>query len=127
AASLAALLAVTLIACSNGSAETPQGGGGEAQQNGGRLIIAQADQVMNLDPFTIPSGGRETRAPKRQIFDALVVQQDDFSADPQLAESWDNPDENTWVFSLRDDVTFHNGEVFNAETVVENFDMILDP
>src|SRR5690606_15549435 len=106
---------------------TPDTGGSTEPADGGRLIVAQADQIMNLDPFTIPIGGRETRAPKRQIFDTLVVQQDDFTTTPSLATSWENPDETTWVFTLRDDVTFHNGEPFNAETVVENMEMVLDP
>lgn len=128
AAATAALLALSLAACSDSGENGGSDDGGSAEtSDGGTLLIAQADQIMNLDPFTIPTGGRETRAPKRQIFDALVYQDDDFVAHPQLADSWDNPDENTWVFTLRDDVSFHNGEKFNAETVKENFDMIMDP
>ena len=37
---------------------------------------------------------------------------------PGLAESWENVDDTTWRFKLRDGVTFHNGNAFTAEDVV---------
>ncbi|MGI8643219.1 MAG: ABC transporter substrate-binding protein, partial [Thermomicrobiales bacterium] len=33
----------------------------------------------------------------------------------ELATSWEQTDDVTWRFSLREDVTFHNGDPFNAE------------
>jgi len=36
---------------------------------------------------------------------------------PGLATEWIAPDETTWEFTIRPDVTFHNGEVLNAEAV----------
>jgi peptide/nickel transport system substrate-binding protein len=47
---------------------------------------------------------------------------------PNLATSWAvNPDDTTkWVFNLRDDVTFHDGSAFNAESVVWNVQKVLD-
>src|SRR5690606_6039181 len=35
-------------------------------------------------------------------------------------------DGKTWVFTLRDDVTFSNGEAFNAQAAAENFRAVLD-
>jgi peptide/nickel transport system substrate-binding protein len=46
---------------------------------------------------------------------------------PQLAESWARVDSNTWRFKLRQDVKFHNGEVFNADAVVVAILDIADP
>ena len=43
---------------------------------------------------------------------------------PGLALSWENTDPTTWVFKLRPGVTYHNGEPFNADTVVANIDAI---
>ncbi len=53
------------------------------------------------------------------IYDTLVVRDADQSIHPHLAESWESsPDGMTWTFKLREDVSFHNGEPFNAETIV---------
>ncbi len=43
--------------------------------------------------------------------------------EPSLAESWEaSADGLDWTFNLRDDVTFHDGEPFNAEAVCFNFE-----
>jgi peptide/nickel transport system substrate-binding protein len=41
---------------------------------------------------------------------------------PALAESWSNPDENTWVLKLRRGVRFHTGGVMTADDVLFSFD-----
>ena len=52
------------------------------------------------------------------IFDRLVSQAADLSYQPWLAESWEEaPDGMAWTFHLKQGVTFHNGEPFNADTV----------
>ncbi len=45
-----------------------------------------------------------------------------------LATSWEvDPDDTTkWIFTLREDVTFHDGSPFNAEAVVWNVQKVLD-
>jgi len=40
---------------------------------------------------------------------------------PALAESWTQPAENQWSFTLRSGVTFHNGEALTADAVVTAF------
>ncbi|MFN7001956.1 MAG: ABC transporter substrate-binding protein [Roseinatronobacter sp.] len=47
---------------------------------------------------------------------------------PGLATSWEvNPEDTTkWTFTLREDVTFHDGSPFNAEAVVWNVQKVLD-
>jgi peptide/nickel transport system substrate-binding protein len=52
------------------------------------------------------------------LFDRLVSQAADLSYHPWLAESWEEaPDGMAWTFKLKQGVTFHNGEPFNAEAV----------
>lgn len=41
----------------------------------------------------------------------------DFNPQPYLVESCENPDELTWEFTLKDNVTFHNGEKMTADQV----------
>lgn len=47
---------------------------------------------------------------------------------PSLATSWDINTEDTtkWIFTLRDDLVFHDGSPFNAEAVVWNVQKVLD-
>lgn len=52
------------------------------------------------------------------IYDRLIEQDADQSFHPHLATSWEeSPDGMSWTFKLREGVTFHDGEVFNAETI----------
>ncbi len=70
--------------------------------------------VPTLDPIRANNLGRGTVL----IFDRLVSQAADLSYHPWLAESWDEaPDGMSWVFHLKQGVTFHNGKPFNAGTV----------
>ncbi len=58
------------------------------------------------------------------IFDRLVSQAADLSFHPWLAESWEEaPDGMSWTFKLKQGVTFHNGEPFNAQTVADWLDL----
>ncbi|MEN6313379.1 MAG: ABC transporter substrate-binding protein [Clostridiaceae bacterium] len=57
------------------------------------------------------------------IFSHLVVQDADGKIVPDLAESWERPDDLTWRFHLKKDVLFHNGEKFTAEDVRYTFEL----
>ncbi|WP_157156433.1 ABC transporter substrate-binding protein [Diaminobutyricimonas sp. LJ205] len=62
----------------------------------------------------------------RNTFDSLVAQNPDGSFAPWLAESWEISDDGLqYTFTLREDVTFHDGEPFNAEAVKANFDHVV--
>lgn len=52
------------------------------------------------------------------LYDPLVKRGADLSFGPGLAESWENVDDVTWRFKLRDGVTFHNGNALTAADVV---------
>ncbi|MFV0563780.1 nickel ABC transporter substrate-binding protein [Malaciobacter mytili] len=61
------------------------------------------------------------------LFESLVKIENDGSYTPWLAKSWEIKDKGkTYVFQLRDDVYFHDGEKFNAKAAKANFDAILD-
>ena len=62
------------------------------------------------------------------MFDNLVVRDlKTMQIVPYLATSWKTVDELTWEFTLRKDVTFHNGDKFTAHTVKFNYDRCLNP
>ncbi len=51
------------------------------------------------------------------IFDALVKKDAHFNLLPDLATSWEIPDPRTYIFHLRDDVKFHNGQPLTSRDV----------
>ncbi|MFC2105608.1 ABC transporter substrate-binding protein [Candidatus Bipolaricaulota bacterium] len=60
--------------------------------------------------------------------DTLVRQDDDGSFSRGLAESWEAQDSGkTWIFYLREGVTFHDGTPWNADAMIANIDRVLDP
>ena len=46
---------------------------------------------------------------------------------PELAESWEQVDEQTWRFKLREGVTFSTGDPFNAEVAAWNLNTLSNP
>lgn len=58
------------------------------------------------------------------VFDGLTVIDDQGNVQPALATSWENVDPLTWIFYLRDDVTFSNGKPFTARDVVGVVDFL---
>ncbi len=59
--------------------------------------------------------------PLRAIFDTLTHLGPNLSIQPALAISWENTDDQTWVVTLRDGVTFSNGEVLDANAVIASY------
>lgn len=64
----------------------------------------------------------------RSIYDNLTVLNADGTVAPWLAESWEvSPDGKTYLFTLKQGVTFHDGTPFDAAAVKGNFDRLADP
>ncbi|RFC62501.1 nickel ABC transporter, nickel/metallophore periplasmic binding protein [Fulvimarina endophytica] len=60
------------------------------------------------------------------VYEPLVRYGKDGTLEPWLAESWEvSGDGRAYTFHLRQGVTFSNGETFDAEAVVANFEAIL--
>lgn len=61
------------------------------------------------------------------LYDGLVLLENDFSPIPNAAQSWEQETPTTWVFHLREGLSFHDGSRLTAEDVVYTFETILDP
>ncbi|WP_432408988.1 ABC transporter substrate-binding protein [Wukongibacter sp. M2B1] len=56
------------------------------------------------------------------VWEPLVAMGENGDPSPKLATSWEaSKDKKEWTFKLKEGVTFHNGEKFNADSVVANF------
>ncbi len=61
------------------------------------------------------------------IFEGLLQRTTEGKLEPALATSWKRIDENTWRFTLRKDVKFHNGNPFTWDDVKFSFERLKDP
>ena len=84
------------------------------------LVVALPDDTTNLDPRIGMSSIRSTYI--RQVFESLVDVDREGKPAPGLALSWKPISDLTWEFALRRGVSFHDGEPFNADTVLFNLD-----
>jgi len=84
------------------------------------LVVALADDTNNMDPRIGMGSIRSNYI--RQVFESLVDADAQGKPAPGLALSWKPVNELTWEFALRRGVTFHDGEPFNADTVLFNLD-----
>lgn len=60
------------------------------------------------------------------VFSGLVELNAKLEPQPDLAESWEQPDATTWVFHLRKDVKWHDGTPFTSADVKYTYETILD-
>lgn len=122
---LVAVLAVTLAACGSGDGGGAAGGtaadqtvgegiqSGENARQGGDLKVGLPGVPASLDPTLSTRGGN-------YIFGTYSETLTNFDLEGKLTKDglltdWERPDENTWRFTLREGVTFHNGEPFDAK------------
>src|SRR6266478_2124151 len=98
----------------------------ETPKKGGTLRVGFYIEAATMDPHL--SGSKIDRQVYHNIYEPLVVLDANLGIKPGLAESWQQPDARTLVFSLRRGVKFHDGTDFNAEAVKFNFNrMKTDP
>lgn len=102
------------------------GGNGEPRR-GGQLVFGAWQDPDTLDTHT--TGLAATSRILIHIYDPLVWKvpgTNEFV--PGLAEEWEvSEDGREYTFTLRQDVKFHNGQDFNAESVKFSFDRINNP
>lgn len=121
---LALLVALVpaLTGCSNNSAVQPTG---DVKKEDVVVIIAQTRDVTGLDYALVSQ--TETQNISNNIFDTLVRLNESNDYEPCLAETWENPDDNTWIFHLKEGVKFTNGEPADAQAVKYSLDRIMNP
>ena len=97
------------------------------------LVAQETDTIVigtDVDAGTLdPRLTRDTTASRTAnlIYSGLVEIAPNLEAVPELAESWESPDPQTIIFTLRPDLTFSDGSPLTAEDVVFTYETILDP
>ena len=93
----------------------------EELMGGGTIVFGTNQEPSQLDAFA--STTVNDQAVVAQIYETLVILSQGMQIHPGLATSWTlSPDATRVRFNLREGVTFHNGDPFNAEVVKAHFD-----
>ena len=126
--SVFAMLLFVLTACASGS--DPDEGKDSSSDGGASdgtkdFVIAVHSDASTLDP----TGSNDVPSHNMQepIFERLLKRDENMELIPGLAKEWEFVDDTTVEFILEENVTFHDGEPFNAEAVKKSLDRVLDP
>jgi peptide/nickel transport system substrate-binding protein len=87
--------------------------------------IAQGVDIATFDPHEDTSSSG--MAILQNIFDHLLMRDDSLELTPSIAEQWENVDELTWEFQIRQGVMFHDGSELTVDDIVFTFEHVLDP
>jgi len=93
---------------------------------GSSVTIALASEPNTFDPHL--TVGRNTQIFISNVFDGLTARDAGANILPALATEWGYlGDGSTWQFKLREGVTFHNGDMFDANSVKYTVERSIDP
>ncbi|MHC0038069.1 ABC transporter substrate-binding protein [Pseudoneobacillus sp. C159] len=109
------ILALVLSACSGKSGKSSQTAGEPVEKSDSKtLVIANGTDMVTFDIHDHNTTSSE--AIHVNMFNYLVRNTPDGIVG-DLAESFENVDDLTWSFKLKEGVTFHNGDSLTAEDV----------
>lgn len=101
------------------------GGGAAAQERGLTIVLPEEPDIV--DPCHA-SRSNIGRIVKQNVAETLTeIDPNDGSVKPRLATSWEQVDETTWRFKLRDGVKFHDGTPLDAQAVATSINRTLNP
>lgn len=89
------------------------------------LRYASQDDPQTVDPHS--ANLLVTSRVVSQIYEPLVWRDDKWKPIPWLATSWQQVNDKTWRFKLREGVKFHDGAVLSADDVVFSVERTLAP
>ncbi|MBB6633349.1 staphylopine-dependent metal ABC transporter substrate-binding lipoprotein [Cohnella thailandensis] len=114
--------ALWLAGCSSSANSEKESSANSAASSSARdeLVYATAKDINDMNPHLYAGS-----MPAQGIVYESLVENTAEGIKPLLAESWDiSEDGKIYTFRLRPNVTFHDGEPFNAEAVKLNFDAV---
>ena len=116
---LATIMTLSLVACGGGGNENTGNSGSTGDisnaETSDTLTIAVSTDMTSMDPHV----GKEIAAVvvTNNIFATLLAKDENGEIIPYVAESWEQVDDVTIDFKIREDITFHDGSPCTAEDV----------
>lgn len=93
-------------------------------QAGDTIVIGKAEEAVGWDPTIVTaSSSFELLA---AVYETLIIFDEDGQPVYVLAESHEQPDDTTYVFKLREGVTFHNDQPLTAADVKFSIERLMD-
>lgn len=104
---------------------TSSGGATTGPERSRTVSFAYGSKPQSMNPFDY--NDNEAVISFNMYMQTLMMSDHAGNFSPMLATSWDiAPDATYWIFSLREDVYFHNGQHFDADDVVFSFQYLID-
>jgi peptide/nickel transport system substrate-binding protein len=94
------------------------------QGSTGELRLAVIYDLSSLDPHAHNTVSAYELL--SSVYEPLTSLGRNLRVQPRLAESWENPDELTWVFRLRPGVRFHDGSLLTSADVAFSLQRLID-
>ncbi|RPD97808.1 peptide ABC transporter substrate-binding protein [Candidatus Pantoea deserta] len=110
------------IATSALAAQVPSGAQLASQQE---IVRHIKDEPASLDP--LKAVGLPEIQVIRDLFEGLTNQDAKGNIVPGVAESWSSSDNKTWIFTLRSNAKWSNGEPVTAQDFVFSWQRLVDP
>lgn len=120
-AGIAAVASLAMLAsCSIANSEPDEGDGGDAASDTLRVVLPQEPPTLEACDANLTSTGVVVRSTVTEP----LVERNPTSGDlePMLATEWEQTGDTEWTFTLREGVTFHDGEAFDAEAAAHSIE-----
>lgn len=129
---LALAMCLSLAACGGQDTQEPTDSsapsGGETQGTENKNETDTLTVSLSTELQTLSIYGQQnivTNQVLTNIYDGLLVLDQDANLSPNIAESWDWDEENLkYTFHIRDDIKFHDGSDLKASDVAFSFNLI---
>ncbi len=124
-----AMLLSTFAGCSSsdeGTTSTPTGtdssasGDATSMADKDTVIIATANETPSVHPYDHNAVAGNYM--NQLTYDTLFVTDFELNTVPSLVDTYENVSETEWMFTLKDNIMFHNGEKMTAEDVKASLD-----
>lgn len=97
----------------------------QAAAQEGELVVAAGGDIDTLDPH-ISQLILYSNMIRNTVFNGLVKYGPELDYVGDLAEGWENPDDTTYVFTLREGLTYHDGTPVEASHVEFSYNRIVE-
>ena len=113
---LATVMLLGLLAGCSSDSGSGSGGGSSSGGDKDSIVIATANETPSLSPteHNAVAGSYMNLLTYNTLFRSGM----DLEPEPDLVDTYENVDDSTWQFKIKEGVKFHNGETMTADDVV---------